>query len=324
MLNISLENDPLHMEEHRSRVLEIEGDDAFSARTYLAFLTPLGKRAVSEDLVLTGGRCVYPLSSALLDGAGPLFVQLVAEDDDGRVKKSDVYEFAVSPSLSDGELTAEGGLVCLKDVAADVREILSLLPGFAKKSDLPVVPSAVSAFVNDVPYLTPAELPALPAISTDIAADAASDTKTASPKAVKTFVEGKGYQTASQVQTKINDTIEDGIDYAFIVNTPTIPTVPAISTDIAADAASDTKTASPKAVKTFVEGKGYQTAANVRAALGGLTFRKAYSAYPTTPQDGDIVCIDGAYDVYHTGDAWEPMTPDPDTVYFIVDPPSGS
>ena len=62
----------------------------------------------------------------------------------------------------------------------------------------------------------------------------------------------------------------------------------------------------------------------IKDILGGLAFRKAYSAYPADPQDGDIVCIGGVYDVYHTGDGWEPMTPDPDTVYFIVDPPSGS
>ena len=46
---------------------------------------------------------------------------------------------------------------------------------------------------------------------------------------------------------------------AQILNKPTIPTVPEISTDISADATSDTKTTSPKAVKTFVEGKGYTT-----------------------------------------------------------------
>ena len=38
-----------------------------------------------------------------------------------------------------------------------------------------------------------------------------------------------------------------------------VPTVPTISTDISADASSDAKTASPKAVKSFVEGKGYLT-----------------------------------------------------------------
>lgn len=67
-------------------------------------------------------------------------------------------------------------------------------------------------------------IPTVPTISTDIKNDATSDTKTASPKAVKDYVDGA---------------------------------VPAISTDITADATSDIKTASPKAVKTFVEGKGY-------------------------------------------------------------------
>ena len=44
--------------------------------------------------------------------------------------------------------------------------------------------------------------------------------------------------------------------YSDLIGTPTIPT---ISTDIISDGIDDTKTASPKAVKTFVEGKGYLT-----------------------------------------------------------------
>lgn len=47
--------------------------------------------------------------------------------------------------------------------------------------------------------------------------------------------------------------------YNDLSDKPTIPAVPAISTNITSDAASDTKTASPKAVKDFVEGKGYLT-----------------------------------------------------------------
>lgn len=48
-------------------------------------------------------------------------------------------------------------------------------------------------------------------------------------------------------------------DYNDLTNKPTIPTVPTISTNITNDATSDTKTTSPKAVKDFVEGKGYLT-----------------------------------------------------------------
>lgn len=159
------------------------------------------------------------------------------------------------------------------------------------QSSIPVVPTNVSAFTNDAGYLTkhqdisgkedvsnkidewvdnlnkgqypsaklvksaldrkyqkpangiPASdlergiIPTVPTISTDISSDATSDTKTASPKAVKTYVDGA------------------------------IPTVPTISTDIAADATSDVKTASPKAVKTFVEGKGY---GNYSKPSGGI------------------------------------------------------
>ena len=41
--------------------------------------------------------------------------------------------------------------------------------------------------------------------------------------------------------------------YNDLTNTPTIPTVPTISTNITTDATSDAKTASPKAVKTYVD-----------------------------------------------------------------------
>ena len=47
--------------------------------------------------------------------------------------------------------------------------------------------------------------------------------------------------------------------YNDLSNKPTIPTVPDISTNISTDATSDTKTASPKAVKTYVDEAGYYT-----------------------------------------------------------------
>lgn len=55
--------------------------------------------------------------------------------------------------------------------------------------------------------------------------------------------------------------------YNDLSNKPTIPTVPAISTNITSDATSDTKTASPKAVKDFVEGKGYITQSDIDSVL---------------------------------------------------------
>lgn len=48
-------------------------------------------------------------------------------------------------------------------------------------------------------------------------------------------------------------TVATSGSYNDLTNKPTIPTVPTISTNISADANSDTKTASPKAVKTYVD-----------------------------------------------------------------------
>ena len=182
-------------------------------------------------------------------------------------------------------------------------------------------------------------IPTVPTISTDIPADAASDAKTASPKAVKTFVENKGYATEQYVTqaiagianfsfqilgsgeydasgkptitgatnkiylvpktsgrdnvyaewlyvgsdfeligsttvdmsgyvmaSELDDVAFSG-DYGDLDNTPTIPTVPAISTDITTDAASDAKTASPKAVKTYIDNQGYVNANGVRGII---------------------------------------------------------
>lgn len=64
-------------------------------------------------------------------------------------------------------------------------------------------------------------------------------------------------------KVKVNNrelTITDksvNIDLSGYALSSAIPTVPTISTDISNDAASDDKTASPKAVKTYVDGKSY-------------------------------------------------------------------
>ena len=90
----------------------------------------------------------------------------------------------------------------------------------------------------------------------------------------------------------------------------TLPRVPVISTDITSDASSDTKTASPKAVKTFVEGKGYltqhqslagyATETYVNQAVGGIatiSFRVLgpgeydASGVPTVTGAANVICL---------------------------------
>lgn len=65
----------------------------------------------------------------------------------------------------------------------------------------------------------------------------------------KDYIKNKPSIPAAQVNSDWN--ADSGV--AQILNKPTIPTVPTISTDVSADANSDTKTASPKSVKTYVD-----------------------------------------------------------------------
>ena len=78
----------------------------------------------------------------------------------------------------------------------------------------------------------------------------------------KITVNDKGHVTAVTAVTK------DDITGLGIPGSQ--PTVPTISTDIAADASSDAKTASPKAVKTYVDGKISST----YKPAGSVTFAK--------------------------------------------------
>ena len=94
------------------------------------------------------------------------------------------------------------------------------------------------------------------------ASDMASDVQTSLDKADTAYQKPSSgipsSDMASAVQTSLDkaDTAyqkpSNGIPANDLAN-GVIPTVPAISTDISADAASNTKTASPKAVKTYVD-----------------------------------------------------------------------
>lgn len=62
-----------------------------------------------------------------------------------------------------------------------------------------------------------------------------------------------GIAAGAEVNVQSDWTQEVNTADDYIKNKPTIPTVPTISTSIATDETSDAKTASPKAVKTYVD-----------------------------------------------------------------------
>ena len=170
------------------------------------------------------------------------------------------------------------------------------------KQDAIVFNTAYNASSNKA--ATMSDVPTVPTISTDIASDGTSDTKTASPKAVKTFVEGKGYGTYSKPS--------GGIPVADLAS-GVIPTVPIISTDIATDATSDTKTTSPKAVKTFVENKGYGTYSKPSGGIPAADI--AAGVIPTVPTISTDIQTDKSSTT---------KTASPSAVYNEVHPAFGS
>ena len=91
-------------------------------------------------------------------------------------------------------------------------------------------------------------------------------------------------------------TVATSGSYNDLTNKPTIPTVPTISTDISADANNDAKTASPKAVKTYVD-NNIPTIPVTDVTVGGssVVSNNGVAIIPAIPTGGvsDVKIKDG-------------------------------
>ena len=167
-MKIECVNGPLRVGENDARILALTVEEAYASHEIrLAFLTPFGHKCLSPEIRVENGVVSYPLPACLLDATGKLLAQIVAENGEGQVAKSDVYAFPVERSIlcDDGDFTDEGfvtiGMLdnAVKALQADV---VSLSPAafsgsYADLTDtpeLPVIPQNVSAFTNDAGYLT--------------------------------------------------------------------------------------------------------------------------------------------------------------------------
>ena len=151
--------------------------------------------------------------------------------------------------------------------------------------------SGVKSYVDNA-------IPSVPTISTDIASDATSDTKTTSPKAVKTFVEGKGYGTYTKPANGIPASdLEAGVIPSVPVTDVTVggtsvvsngtAAVPAIPDAVEANPTVPSGT-TPTALQNVKVGNSYYSVSTA-AALNDLTDVNAGS-----PSDGDVLTYDNA------------------------------
>ena len=167
-MKIECVNGPLRAGENDARILALTVEEAYASHEIrLAFLTPTGHRCLSPEIRMENGAAAYPLPACLLDASGKLLAQIVAENGEGQVAKSDVYAFSVERSIKcdDGDFSQAGfvTLGALDDAVKDLQaDMASLSPAAFSGSyadltdtpDIPVIPRNVSAFENDAGYLT--------------------------------------------------------------------------------------------------------------------------------------------------------------------------
>ena len=148
----------LHAGENAARTLTLSVDAAYRDHEIrLALLSPAGRRFLTPEITLTNGEAQYPLPACVLDAGGRLLAQIVAENDDLQVIKSDVFGFDVERSIpTEGAFPGADGLITLGSLHNAVTAVEETLALCARTSDLPTVPENVSAFENDADYATKA------------------------------------------------------------------------------------------------------------------------------------------------------------------------
>ena len=324
-MRITLTDARLMQGEHHADSLHLSaGSLPENAEVRLAFLTPRGRRCESPAVELTDGEGDFSLPQSLLDGAGRLLVQLLAETDD-RLLKSEVFSFDVERSIDATGETPEEGFFSLSGVCRRLDALAFDLAAFMDET--------AAALAGKQAALTFDETPTAGSENPVSSGGVKAYVDAAIPKKVSDLTNDAGYQNGSQVAATVRSEIEDrivyGIDYAYMLNKPTVdnaptansgnlvtsggvkayvdaavadvdvdltdyatkayvdaavadvdpdlsslaavafsgnyydlqdrPDIPVVSRDIEADSANYGKAAAAKAVKEFVEGKGYLT-----------------------------------------------------------------
>lgn len=139
--------------ENNSRTLKITVDEDYAGyEIRLAFLTPAGCRCITPEIELTNCEAQYSLPFSVLDAPGRLLTQIVAENEEQRVVKSEIYEFDVEKSVIADTSVGDGGeLITLWGVKERVDALFEDLKSYALRAD---IPTKTSDLINDSGYIT--------------------------------------------------------------------------------------------------------------------------------------------------------------------------
>lgn len=215
----------------------------------------------------------------------------------------------------------------------------------AVEAKIPTVPTNVSAFTNDAGYQTAAQVTA----SAQAARDAATEIFYVPLKLGATGFEldgvtyaeiltaynagkriiGKGY-VPSAAGLGVTGNFELPLTYLTDSNEFVLNLISGMGTCEAWICSDNTVSVYPKTLQdadkkvTSVSAEStdeqYPSAKAVYGLTGGLSFRKAYSAKPASPAEGDVYYDTAALTVQtYTGGAWSTaVAADANTVYFVI------
>ena len=221
-MRITLTDARLMQGEHHADSLHLSaGSLPENAEVRLAFLTPRGRRCESPAVELTDGEGDFSLPQSLLDGAGRLLVQLLAETDD-RLLKSEVFAFDVERSIDATGETPEEGFFSLSGVCRRLDALAFDLAAFMDET--------AAALAGKQAALTFDETPTAGSENPVSSGGVKAYVDAAIPKKVSALTNDAGYQNGSQVAATVRSEIEDrivyGIDYAYILNKPAVDSTP--------------------------------------------------------------------------------------------------
>lgn len=137
--------------EHNYRKITVTLEKALNAKSVrLIFVTPLGKRLMSEALETDGATAEFKLPAEVLDGRGTLTVQAVVYNGKSFIAKSSAKKFFVDSSLDCVEYTQSGGVVSPEVLEDRIAEAQSAIDEYESRiAALETAYSDTEALVGD-------------------------------------------------------------------------------------------------------------------------------------------------------------------------------
>lgn len=183
--------------------------DMFSDEQLESLKGPKGDKGDQGEKGMDGEMGVHVGTEEPTDPQKLIWINPEGEATDTGELATKAYVDEAIKSVPGADLTGYATEKYVDDAIAGIEIPKPDLSDYALKSEIPTVPTVVSAFTNDAGYLTEHQSLEAYALKTDIP-DVSSFTTMAA-------VEAKGYQTAEQVQTAINTALagiknaEDGV-----------------------------------------------------------------------------------------------------------------